>query len=152
MLEAQNNFIQSAVEGLGLEVQFFWGDVRLEERFLMFPEVKRFTVGSAAGCDFAMAGASFETITADQDGFAVHLSPKMRGELTRDGRTVALARKPQDVQVGPNDHLRVEMGGIVMQAFLQPKPKRVVVPWTETVDFAILNAVLTLAFLGALFI
>jgi regulator of protease activity HflC (stomatin/prohibitin superfamily) len=56
------------------------------------------------------------------------------------------------VHLRDEDYIWVDLGGITVEAFLAPVPKRVLVPISETLDFTVLNIFLVLFFLGALFV
>ncbi|HVE82180.1 MAG TPA: adventurous gliding motility protein GltG [Myxococcales bacterium] len=153
---------------LGLELRFSWGDFRVAEHFLPPGEPSAFTVGTAQGCHFAMGdgklgGPRFDVAKVEKDGFSVRFTKKMKGELTRGAEAYELLHlieggkassdgEAYSIHLGEDDYLWVDLGGITMEAFLQPVPRRVLVPISESMDFTVLNIFLVLFFLGALFV
>jgi len=153
---------------MGLELRFSWGDHRVAEHFLPPGQPRAFTVGSKASCHFIMGDSklgapSFEAATAEKEGFSVHFNKRMKGEMTRGQETFELLHLIEggkassdgdgySVHLGQDDYIWVDLGGITMEAFLQPVPKRVLVPVSETLDFTVLNIFLVLFFVGALFV
>ena len=153
---------------LGLELRLSWGNQRLAEHFLPPGEPRKFTVGSAQGCDFIMGdgklgGPRFEVAQVDKDGFSIRFTRKMKGELTRGQETFELLHliesgkansdgEAYSIHLREDDYAWVDLGGITVEAFLQPVPKKVLVPFTESLDFTVLNIFLVLFFIGALFV
>ncbi len=153
---------------LGLELRFHWGDQMVGEYFLRPGAGKAFSVGSAPTVNFEMGdsklgGPSFDLVKPDQQGFLVRFTNKMKGEYWRKGEQMDLqqaiesGRASNDgdaygITVGPDDLVVVELGGVRVEACLQPVPKPVFVPFTETIDFTVLNIFLVMFFLGALFV
>ncbi len=153
---------------LGLELRFLWGDQMVGEYFLRPGAGKPFSIGSAASVNFEMGdaklgGPSFELVKPDQQGFLVRFTNKMKGEYCRKGQQMDLqqaiesGRASNDgeaygINIGPDDLVVVELGGVRVEACLQPVPKPVFVPFTETIDFTVLNIFLVMFFLGALFV
>ncbi len=60
-----------------------------------------------------------------------------------DGLTISLQN---------DDFAWVDLGGVTVEVFFQPAPKPVFVPFTESVDFTVLNIFLVMFFLAALFV
>jgi len=153
----------------GMELRLSWGDFRVAEHFLPPGEPRAFTVGSAPHCNFVMGDGklgspSFEVATVEKDGhFSVHFNKRMKGELSRGQETFELlhlieggkAQSDGDgyaVHLGDEDYVWVDLGGITVEAWLAPVPKRVLVPISESLDFTVLNIFLVLFFLGSLFV
>ena len=153
---------------LGLEVRFLWGDQMVGEYFLRPGAGKAFSIGSAPTVNFEMGdgklgGPSFDLVKPDQQGFLVRFTNKMKGEYWRKGQQMDLqqaiesGRASNDgeaygINVGPDDLVVIDLGGVRVEACLQPVPKPVFVPFTETIDFTVLNIFLLMFFLGALFV
>jgi TonB family protein len=155
---------------LGLELRLLWGDHIVGEYFLS-PGVERvFKVGSAPGCDFAMAdiggGPVFELVRFGKAGAQIRFTGKMEGELHRkfgeEILSLAEAKKKGhahadgdgvSIALSNDDFCWIDLGGgIVLEVFFQPVPKPVFVPFTETVDFTALNIFLVAFFVAALFV
>ncbi len=155
---------------LGLELRFLWGDQMVGEFFLHPGVEKSFRVGTNKGVDFEMgdskfAGPSFTLVTFGKAGATLHFTSKMQGELQRkfgdEVMTLAQAKDQRLAQsegdgfaltLGNDDFAWVDLGGIVVEVFFQPQPKAVFVPFTEAVDFTVLNIFLVCFFLAALFV
>ncbi len=155
---------------LGLELRFLWGDQMVGEYFLPPGSERTFKVGSAQGVDFEMGdqklgGPTFELARFGKAGATVRFTGKMTGELQRrfgeDTMTLEQARKQgaahadgdaYALTLGNEDFAWVDLGGVVVELFFQPQPKPVVVPFTDTVDFTVLNIFLVCFFLGTLFV
>ena len=153
---------------LGVELRFLWGDQIVGEYFLS-PGVERaFRVGSAAGVDFEMGeigGPVFELVKFGKNGCQLRFTGKMEGELHRkfgdEVLTLAEAKKKGLAQadgdavaltLSNDDFAWIDLGGITLEAFFQPVPKAVFVPFAETVDFTVLNIFLVAFFIAALFV
>jgi TonB family protein len=153
----------------GMELRLSWGDFRVAEHFLLPGEPRAFTVGSAPSCNFVMGDGklgtpSFEVATVEKEGtFSVHFNKRMKGELTRGQESFELlhlieggkAQSDGDgysVHLGEDDYIWVDLGGITVEAWLAPVPKRVLVPISESLDFTVLNIFLVLFFIGSLFV
>ncbi len=155
---------------LGVELRFLWGDQIVGEYFLA-PGIERaFRVGSAAGVDFAMGdanlgGPAFDVLRLGKSGASLRFTSKMTGELHRkfgdevlpleEVKRKGLARADGDgfdLSLGPEDFAWVDLGGITVEVFFQPVPKAVFVPFSETVDFTVLNIFLVAFFIAALFV
>jgi len=155
---------------LGLELRFLWGDQMVGEFFLQ-PGVERvFKVGSMKGVDFEMGdhlfgGPSFEVVRFGKGGAQLRFTSKMKGELQRrfgdETMTLEQARKQGAasndgdgyvINLANDDFAWVDLGGVVVEVFFQPAPKPVLVPFTDAVDFTVLNIFLVCFFLGALFV
>ncbi|HEY8207354.1 MAG TPA: adventurous gliding motility protein GltG [Myxococcaceae bacterium] len=153
---------------MGLELRLSWGDHRVAEHFLLPGEPRTFTVGSAAHCHFIMGdaklgGPSFDVARVDKEGFSVRFNKKMKGEFTHGQESFELLHMIEggkahsdgegySVHLRDDDYVWVDLGGITVEAFLQPVPRRVLVPISETLDFTVLNIFLVLFFLGSLFV
>lgn len=161
---------RKGVGPLGLELRFLWGDQMVGE-FFLHPNVERsFRVGSAKGVHFEMGDAkfgvpSFELVRFTKSGATLRFTSKMKGELQRrfgeetmtldqaqkqrvatpDGEALALTLEHEDFAW-------VDLGGVVMEAFFQPQPKPVFVPFADTIDFTVLNIFLAMFFIAALFV
>jgi TonB family protein len=155
---------------LGLELRFLWGDQMVGEYFL-HPDVEKvFKVGSKKGVDFEMGdsrfgGPEFGLVKFGKNGATVNFTSKMAGELQRkfgdEVMTLEQARKQNVAQsegehyaltLNNDDFAWVDLGGITVEVFFQPAPKAVFVPFTEAVDFTVLNIFLVCFFLAALFV
>lgn len=153
---------------LGVELRFLWGDHIVGEYFLS-PGVERsFKVGSGQGVDFEMgdiSGPLFELVRFGKNGAQLRFTAKMEGEVHRkfgdevlslaDAKKKGLAQADGDavaLTLSNDDFAWIELGGITVEAFFQPVPKPVFVPFSETVDFTVLNIFLVAFFIAALFI
>lgn len=155
---------------LGVELRMLWGDQIVGEFFLS-PGVERsFRVGSAKGVDFEMGdlGGSpvFELVRFGKNGCQLRFTGKAEGELHRkfgdevftlaEAKKKGLAQADGDAMaltLGSDDFAWIELGGgITLEAFFQPVPKPVFVPFAETVDFTVLNIFLVAFFIAALFV
>jgi TonB family protein len=159
---------QKGTGPLGLELRFMWGDQMVGEFFLPPGATKPFKVGSEQGVDFEMGdakfgGSSFEVVKPDAQGFNIRFSGKMKGEYwhkdesmdlvqaietrkaTRDGDAYSIA-------LGSDDFIVVDLGRVQLEACLQPVPKPVIVPFSESIDFVLLNILLLLFFVGSVFV
>ncbi|MCU0701190.1 MAG: adventurous gliding motility protein GltG [Myxococcaceae bacterium] len=153
---------------LGLELRFLWGDQIVGEYFLAPDQTRAFTVGSAPGVNFEMGditGPVFEVVRFGKDGAQLRFTSKMEGELHRkfgdevislaDAKKKGLAQADGDavaLKVGNDDFAWVDLGGITLELFYQPVPKAVFVPFSESVDFTVLNIFLVAFFIAALFV
>jgi TonB family protein len=154
---------------LGLELRFMWGDDQMVGEFFIPPGNKKpFTIGTAKTVDFEMGearlgGPSFELVKPDPQGFSVRFTGKMKGEYWQKDDSMDLmhaieARKATrdgdaySIALGADDFLIVELGGVRLEACLQPVPKPVLVPFSETIDFMLLNILLVLFFISAVFV
>jgi TonB family protein len=156
---------------LGLEVRLMWGDHIVGEHFLPPDAEKAVTVGSGPKVDFAMGegkfgAAAFVVARNGKGGGVLRFTDKMKGELHRKGgdqvmslseaRQAGVASSDGDANaltLGSDDFAWVDLGGgISVEAFFQPVPKAVFVPFSESVDFTALNIFLLVFFLGALFL
>lgn len=153
-------------QGVGLH--FLWGDQRVGEFFIAPGSKRSFFVGSAANVDFVMGDSKlgaprFEVLRTDGQSFTVLFSGKMAGELTRRGETLDLQAVIESgkashegesyaLTLEPEDFLQVDLGGITLEAHFQPVPRRVLVPFGESVDFTVVNIFLVAFFLAALFV
>ena len=154
---------------LGVELRFLWGDQIVGEYFLAPGAPRTFTVGSAPGVNFEMgdlAGPTFALVRLAGEGAQVRLTAGMEGELHRkfgdevltlsDAKKRGLAQADGDavaLKVGSDDFCWVDLGGgITLELFFQPVPRRVFVPFAESVDFTVLNIFLLAFFLAALFV
>jgi TonB family protein len=70
----------------------------------------------------------------------------------RDRRTATSDGDAFAVTLQGDDFAWVDIGGVIVEVFLQSAPKPVFVPWAETVDFTALNIFLMSFVLGALFV
>ena len=155
---------------LGVELRFLWGDTIVAEHFL-HPDVEStFTVGTGEKVQFVMGdaklgGPSFDVVRFGKNGANLRFTDKMVGELHRkmgdevvpveEARSRGLAQPDGDgfqVTLAPDDFAWVDLGGVVVEVFFQPAPKPVFVPFTDSVDFTVLNIFLVMFFLGALFV
>ncbi len=143
---------------LGLEVRLRWGDQILSEHFLEEGSPARFTVGTAPGVSFAMGdaklgGPSFEAVRADGEGYLVRFTDEMKGELRCGGAVVDLKRAVREkvafrdhggyaVALACSDLATINLGGVTLDLFFQPAPKKVFVPWSRAIDLAALNVFL----------
>jgi len=153
---------------LGLELRFLWGDHIVGEHFLSPGMERSFKVGSGQGVDFDMgdiAGPLFELVRLGKKGAQLRFTATMEGEVHRkfgdevlslaDARKKGLAQADGDavaLTLSNDDFAWIDLGGITVEAFFQPVPKPVFVPFSETVDFTVLNIFLVAFFIAALFI
>ncbi len=155
---------------LGLELRLMWGDQMVGSHFFHPGVPKKFTVGTAAGVDFAMgdsrlAGPAFEVIRYGKEGATLRFSGKMKGELHRkqgdqvltlaeakEKRVAAADGDAFSITLQSDDFAWVDLGGVVLEVFFQPVPKAVFVPYADAIDFTALNIFLVMFFLGALFV
>lgn len=154
---------------LGVELRFLWGDQIVGEYFLSPGAERKFLVGTAKGVDFEMGELGgqpiFELVRFGKNGAQVRFTQKMEGELHRkfgdEVLTLAEAKKKGLAQadgesmalnVGADDFAWIDLGGITLEVFFQPVPKPVFVPFSETVDFTVLNIFLVAFFIAALFV
>ncbi|HZA51548.1 MAG TPA: adventurous gliding motility protein GltG, partial [Myxococcaceae bacterium] len=156
---------------LGLELRFMWGEDQMVGEFFIPPgstSKKPFTIGTASGVDFPMGdsrlgGPSFELVKPDPHGFSVRFTGKMKGQFWHKDDSMELmhaieSRKATrdgdaySIGLGADDFLIVDLGGVRLEACLQPMPKPVLVPFAETIDFMLLNILLVLFFISAVFI
>jgi TonB family protein len=155
---------------LGLELRFVWGEDQIVAEHLLHPgpKTRPFTVGTQQGVSFEMGDAklgapSFELVRQDNNGFQVRFTGKMTGEYWQKGEVMDLTaaiesrRATRDgdaysLTVGPEDFVVVDLGGVKVEACLQPVPKPVLVPFGEGLDFTMLNILLVLFFLAAVFV
>jgi FHA domain len=154
---------------LGVELRFMWGDKIVAEHFIAPNQKVNFKIGSAPKVDFDMGdsrldGSSFELLRCDKGNATIRFTSKMDGELhLRNGEKVIPleeARKSgaaspdgdgMGIMLGADDFVWIDLGGVIVEASLQPVPKAVFVPFAETVDFLALNIFLVVFFLGLLF-
>lgn len=153
---------------LGLSIRMMWGDQMLAEHLLRPDRAGTFVVGSGKNVDFvmgdgALGGPSFVLVRTDPSGaHAVRFSEKMRGELHRGGHPLELRKAieagqaTQDgegyaLQLDADDFVWIDLGGITFEASFKPVPRPVLVPFSETLDYRILNILLVMLFAGALF-
>ncbi|MCI0572009.1 MAG: adventurous gliding motility protein GltG [Myxococcaceae bacterium] len=153
---------------MGMELRLYWGDQMLASQFID-PGVKAsFKVGSAPGVDFVMGdrllgNASFEAARADGQSFSVRFTSGMAGRRTRGDEVKelkALQASGKAINEGDaytltvedDDLVQVDLGGVTLEAFLQTPPKRVTVPFLQTVDFSFLNIALVLFLIFSLFV
>ncbi len=125
---------------LGVELRFLWGDHIVGEYFLS-PGVERsFKVGSGQGVDFEMgdiSGPLFELVRFGKNGAQLRFTAKMEGEVHRkfgdevlslaDAKKKGLAQADGDavaLTLSNDDFAWIELGGITVEAFFQPVPKR----------------------------
>lgn len=154
---------------LGVELRFMWGDQMVAEHFIQPGAEASFTVGSAPSVKFPMgdkllSGPSFVAVRSGKQGAQLRFTDKMNGELQRrfgdETMTLEEARKRSVAQpdgdgyaitLANDDFAWVDLGGVVLEVFFQPAPKPVLVPFSESVDFTVLNVFLMCFFLAALF-
>lgn len=156
---------------VGLELRCLWGDRLVAEHFLSADGKRQFRVGSTRGVDFEMGdvklGApSFELAHVTPKGATLRVTEKMTGEVHRNRgeQTIALHEaQHQGFAVRDGDALAIALqhtdsacidlgGGIVVEASFKPEPKRVTVPFSETLDFTTFNAFFSIFLLAAAFI
>jgi TonB family protein len=152
----------------GLGVHFMWGEQRVGEFFLAPGQKRVFTVGSAKGVDFVMGdaklgGERFEVARTDGQSFTVLFTGKMKGELVRKGETQDLKQVIESGQANhegeayaltlkDEDLLTVDLGGVSLEACLEPVPKRALAALGESMDFSVINIFLVLFFLASMFV
>ena len=155
---------------LGVELRFLWGDQMVGEYFLHPNRERVFRVGSAKGVDFEMGDnklgvPAFELLRFGKGGATLRFTGKMNGELQRksgdevmtleDAKKRGVAQNEGDavtLNLANDDFAWVDLGGVTVEIFFQPAPKAVFVPFTESVDFTVLNIFLVMFFLAALFV
>ena len=152
----------------GLELRLLWGDRNVGEYFMRPGGPAAFTVGSAAGVDFAMGarllGASrFEVVRRDGTGFELRFTERMRGTITRRGEAIDLRRAVSErlaeadgdafaIALERDDSVSVDLGGVRLEAFFQPVPHPVLAALADRLDYPALNIFLAVFFIGALFV
>lgn len=155
---------------LGVELRFLWGDQMVGE-FFLHPDVERtFKVGSEKAAEFVMGDSKFgapifDLVKFGKNGAQLRFTSKMNGELQRkfgeETLTLDQAKKQGLAQADGDalsltlqheDFAWVDLGGIVVEVFFQPQPKAVFVPFSESVDFTVLNIFLLMFFIAALFV
>jgi TonB family protein len=155
---------------LGVELRFLWGDQMVGE-FFLHPDVERtFKVGSVKGAEFVMGDSKFgaplfDLVKFGKNGAQLRFTSKMNGELQRkfgeetltldQAKKQGLAQSDGDalsLTLQHEDFAWVDLGGIVVEVFFQPQPKAVFVPFSESVDFTVLNIFLLMFFIAALFV
>jgi len=153
---------------LGLELRFMWGDQMVGEFFMQPGQVRDFNVGSSEGVDFVMgdgklSGSKFSVVKSDQGGFHLRFADKMKGELHRKGQVLSLKDAIQaghassegdgySISLDSDDFAWVDLGNVVLEVCFQPVPKPIIVPFTEAIDFTVLNIFLVMFFIGSLFV
>lgn len=155
---------------LGLELRFLWGDQMVGEFFLHPDAEQVFKVGSAKGVHFEMGdslfgGPTFDVVKMGKNGAQLRFTSKMKGELQRkfgdetltldEAKKRGVASSEGDgyaINLANDDFAWVDLGGVVLEVFFQPAPRPVLVPFSESVDFTVLNIFLVCFFLGALFV
>ncbi|MFY0564963.1 AgmX/PglI C-terminal domain-containing protein [Archangium lansingense] len=153
---------------LGVSLRFMWGDRNVGEFFVAPGARKGFSVGSAAGVDFVMGDARlgtprFEVLRTDGQGFTVCFTGRMKGGLTRSGDTRDLRAviesgltshegEAHALTLETEDFLWMDLGGVRLEVCFQPVPRRAVVPWTDSLDFTLVNVFLVMFFLAAFFV
>ncbi len=155
---------------LGVELRFMWGDQMVGEYFLHPNQERVFRVGSAKGVNFEMGDSklgvpAFELVRFGKGGATLRFTSKMNGELQRksgdevmtleDAKKRGVAQNEGDalsLTLANDDFAWVDLGGVTVEVFFQPAPKAVFVPFTESVDFTVLNIFLVMFFLAALFV
>jgi hypothetical protein len=140
-----------------------WGDQRVAEQFLSPGKAASFTVGNAPGVSFATGGPLFEVVHADERGFHLRFSKKMRGEVCFRGEMFSLIEAIERGMVAHDgeayalclddaDFAQLELGGVTLQAHFAVAPKPVVdKPW-ERIDHTALNVFLATFFVAAVFV
>jgi TonB family protein len=153
---------------LGASLRFMWGDQRVGE-FLLAPGKKQtFTVGSAAGVNFVMGDSKLESprmevMRTDGQSFTLLFNGKMKGELVRKGETLDLkgviesGKASNDggvygLTLESEDFCWVDLGGVTLEVCFQPVPKKVHVPFADSVDYRTLNIFLLTFFAGTMFV
>ncbi|SEN25357.1 FHA domain protein [Stigmatella aurantiaca] len=153
---------------LGASLRFMWGDQRVGE-FLLAPGKKQsFTVGSAAGVNFVMGDSKLENprmevMRTDGQSFTLLFTGKMKGELVRKGETLDLkgviesGKASNDggvygLTLESEDFCWVDLGGVTLEVCFQPVPKKVHVPFADSVDYRTLNIFLLTFFAGTMFV
>ncbi|MDY7227023.1 TonB family protein [Hyalangium rubrum] len=153
---------------LGVSLCFRWGEQRVGEFFLPPGQKRSFSVGNAAGVDFIMGDARLgrprlEVVRTDGQTPTVFFTGKMKGELVRQGEALDVQaliesgkasheEEAYALALQADDSFRVDLGGIHLEVSLQPAPRRVHVPWADSVDYRALNIFLLMLFAGAMFI
>ncbi|MDC0709023.1 adventurous gliding motility protein GltG [Stigmatella sp. ncwal1] len=153
---------------LGVSLRFMWGDQRVGE-FLLAPGKKTsFTVGSAAGVNFVMGDTKLEQprmelLRTDGQSFTLLFTGKMKGELVRKDETLDLkaviesGKASNDggaygLTLESDDFCWVDLGGITVEVCFQAVPKKVHVPFADSVDYRTLNVFLLTFFAGTMFV
>jgi outer membrane biosynthesis protein TonB len=153
---------------LGVSLRFLWGDRNVGEFFVAPGARKGFSVGSAAGVDFVMGNARlgaprFEVLRTEGQDFTVCFTGRMKGGLTRTGDTRDLRAviesgltshegEAHALTLEMDDFLWMDLGGVQLEVCFQPVPRRAVVPWTDSLDFTVVNIFLVMFFLAAFFV
>lgn len=153
---------------IGLELRLMWGDQMVGEYFLHPGKPASFSVGAATGVDFVMGdsrlgGPKLDVVTAGAEGFELHFTGKMQGELDRHGEVKDLEHLIEsgaafndggtyNLPLEADDFAWLDLGAVHLEVSFQPAPKPVLVPFTDTMDFNVLNIFLVMFFLATLFV
>ncbi|MGI5864137.1 MAG: adventurous gliding motility protein GltG [Myxococcales bacterium] len=138
---------------LGLQVRYLWGDTLLQ--VTQHPAPKSIFLGPGRGCDLRIdpeqiGSEKFELVSASgDDGFTLHVGENMKGELDRDGAVKPLGPGSYDLRAP--DFAWVDVGSVRAELSFSPQPRRVAVPFAESIDFRLINLFLLLAFFAGLF-
>jgi hypothetical protein len=148
----------------GLEARIFWGDALLATTFLDHP--KALTVGDAEACDFHLPGLNlplpcFPIVETVGTEMQLVFSPGMEGELQLPGEAPRslqaligeLHAYPQGdiagcyaVPLPGRAFASIELGGLRLELQVKPMPRKVFVPFWETLDYPWLNTLVVLGF------
>jgi hypothetical protein len=150
---------------LGLELRLRWGDQILAEEFLPPGFKGAATVGSTPSATFDVGETSlpvdpFEMVKGDGQAFVLRFGGKMGGEIERKGQVIALSRTPEQgvaqrdgeafaISLDAADVARVHVGQLILDVCFQPPPDVKPVPFSQRVDWTVLNIFLLVFFLGA---
>ncbi|HCF58804.1 MAG TPA: hypothetical protein DFS52_12545, partial [Myxococcales bacterium] len=130
-----------------------WGDTLLQ--VTQHPTPRRVFVGVGRGCDLRidperLGSERFELVSASGDeGYTLHLGERMKGELDRDEAVKSLG--PGSYGLRAPDFAWVDLGGVRAELSFEPQPRRVAVPFGQSIDFRFVNLFLLLAFFAGIF-
>ncbi len=144
----------------GLEARIFWGETLLATTFRDHP--KTLTIGDTESCDFNLPGLglplpSFPIVATVGNEMQLVFSPAMEGELQLPGDIPRPLRSligdlhayPQGdiagcyaVPLPSRAFVHVDLAGLRLELQVKPIPRKVLVPFWETLDYPWLNKLL----------
>jgi hypothetical protein len=148
----------------GLEARVFWGETLLATTFRDHP--KALTIGDSETCDFHLPGlalplSAFPIVETVGGEMQLVFLPGMEGELQLSGEAPRELRALiGDLQAYPQGDIAgcyavplpalsfasVELAGLRIELQVKPMPRRVLVPFWETLDYPWLNTLVVFGF------
>jgi hypothetical protein len=148
----------------GLEARVFWGETLIATTFRRHP--KALTVGDSEACDFHLPGldlplANFPIVETVGGEMQLVFMPGMEGELQLAGEAPrglrdligGLQAYPQGdiagcyaVPLPRGSFACVELAGLRLEFQVKPMPRRVLVPFWETLDYPWINTLVVFGF------